>query len=80
MLRVNLWQKLLRVRFEGNTVERAQKNQEMLGMQTEREGEVWEGDVVFQPGREGGSKQLIHSWKHEVQRPPYVGKKLDYLK
>lgn len=28
MLRVNLWQKLLRVGFEGNTVERAWKNQE----------------------------------------------------
>lgn len=28
MLRVNLWQKLFRVGFEGNTVQRAQKNQE----------------------------------------------------
>lgn len=53
MLRVNPWQKLFRVGFEGNPVERAQKNQETaylanVGMQTERKGEVWEGDVVCQ--------------------------------
>lgn len=75
MLRVNCWQKLLRVGFEKEPVKRARKHQETAQLAGVREADrkgVWEGDVICQLG--GGDGRHGNSQKHEEQRPPRVGK------
>lgn len=77
MLRVNLWQKLLREGFEREPVKRAQKNKETAQLagvgDADRKG-VWEGDVICQLGGGDGHAQHVHSQKREEQRRPHVGK------
>lgn len=80
MLRVNHWQKLLRVRFEREPVKRAQKNQE--GAQLASAGDAerkggWEGGVVCEVGvGDVGDAQHMHSQEHGDQKPPRAGKQL----
>lgn len=77
MLRVNLWQKLLRVGFERESAKRARKNQEtaqLAGVGDADRKSFWQGDVIYQLEREDGHVQHVHSQMHEKQRPLHVRK------